>query len=106
MRYKFFVSDNKVVCVSSYAGKAVRGIAKCDPKDTFNVEAGKQLAQARCDFKIAEKRVKRSAERYDEAIKLLADVMAYKTRMENYKNESYREYMSLKDKLADLESSM
>lgn len=32
MRYRFYVTDNKVICVSSYAGKTVRGVAKCDPQ--------------------------------------------------------------------------
>ena len=103
MRYNYFVADNKVVCVSHYAGKAVRGIAKCDPKDEFNLDDGKDLAQARCDLKIADKRLKRSNDRYAEACALVEEAMAYKARMEDYQRESLDEYVVAKQKLVDLE---
>ena len=45
MRYFYNVSDNKVVCVSHYAGKAVRGIAKCDPVDNFVEDQGMRLRE-------------------------------------------------------------
>ena len=106
MRYNYYVTDSKVICVSSYAGKAVRGISKCDPKDTFNVEKGKDLAQTRCDFKISEKRLKRANQRYNEACDLVDEALAYKARMANYQDESLAEYQTLKKKLADLEASM
>lgn len=68
MRYRFY-TDNKtiVVCVSSYAGKTVRGVAKCDPRDVFDLEHGKALAQARCNHKIAEKRYANAQHKYQEA---------------------------------------
>lgn len=66
-RYKFFTSDSKVVAVSSFAKKPVKGIAKCDPHDTFSLEDGKRLAAARCDKKISEKRLKRAERKLAEA---------------------------------------
>ena len=47
-----------VVAVCHYAGRPVRGIAKCSPADDFDLEVGKELAKARCDLKIANKKVK------------------------------------------------
>ena len=47
MAYRYHVSDDnkKVICISSFAKKPVRGIAKCDTNyDEFDVETGKQLA--------------------------------------------------------------
>lgn len=66
-RYKFYKADNKIVCVSSFAKKAVRGIAKCAPNDDYDEEKGKRLAQLRCDAKIAQKRVDRAMEMVDKA---------------------------------------
>ena len=55
-RYKYYTNNKDVVvAVSSYAGKTVRGVAKCDPRDTFDIEKGKELAAARCNEKIAYK---------------------------------------------------
>lgn len=56
--YKFYKSDNKIIAISSFAGKTVKGVAKCDPEDTFSREFGEKLAAARCDKKVAFKRVK------------------------------------------------
>lgn len=71
-KYRFFIAekDNKpyqVIAVSTYAGKEVRGVAKCDPRDTFDLDFGKQLAAARCALKIAEKRKARATVEYRKA---------------------------------------
>lgn len=63
--YKYIVTNNKVIALSSYAGKTVRGVAKCHPNDVFDEEFGKKLAAARCNLKIAEKRHLRAKNRYD-----------------------------------------
>lgn len=106
MRYRYFVADTKVICVSSYAGKPVRGIAKCDPKDEFNLETGKGLARLRCDVKIAEKRARRSLERSAEASVLLEKAMAYQKRMRDYALESHQELDAIKKQLAEFESKV
>lgn len=61
MRYKFYTNKNEngttiTVCISHYAGKPVVGKAKCHADDVYDEEIGKQLAKARCDYKIARKR--------------------------------------------------
>ena len=71
-KYKFYQYKNNkggitVVAVSTYAGRTVKGYAKCDPADEFDLEKGKQLAAARCNLKIAQKRQMRAAEKYMEA---------------------------------------
>lgn len=71
-RYKFYDYKEKdgtpvVVCVSSYAGRPVKGRAKCSPHDTFDAGKGRQLAQARCDLLIAQKRQKRATMKMREA---------------------------------------
>lgn len=49
VKYKIFTnSANDVIAVSTYAGKTVKGIAKCDPRDTFDIDKGVEIAEARC----------------------------------------------------------
>ena len=55
-KYRYYVSGNKVNALSTYAGKCVRGVAKCAPEDKFNLEIGKQIAAAKCNEKVARKR--------------------------------------------------
>lgn len=74
--YTYIVCRNKetgeptgtVIAISRYAGKPVRGVAKCNPGDEFDIEFGKNLASARCNLKIAQKRNKRASEKYLEAV--------------------------------------
>ncbi len=106
MRYKFYVTDNMVVCVSSYAGKKVRGVAKCDPKDTFDLGDGKKLAQARCDYKIAKKRVLRARAKHAAATKALGDAREYQEKMQSYYDESFRDFVRLDEELKALEAKM
>lgn len=87
-RYKFYIADNKVIAVSSYAGKTVKGVAKCSPEDTFDVEKGKQLAAARCNAKIAEKREKRAWEKVSEAEEAVNKASEYYDKMRVYCNDS------------------
>lgn len=66
--YKYVViPGEKVIAISTYAGRTVKGIAKCHPNDTFDVEFGKKLAAARCNEKIAGKRLVRALNKYGQA---------------------------------------
>ena len=67
-KYTFYHIDNKIIAVSTYAGKTVKGIAKCSPEDDFNVETGKSLAAARCNAKVAVKRVKNAQKEWNKAV--------------------------------------
>ena len=67
MRYRYYNAGNKIICVSSYGGKKVRGIAKCSPEDTFNEEYGRNLAKLRCDEKVAMLRLAYANKKYCEA---------------------------------------
>lgn len=65
--YKIYTHNNEVIAVTSFARRPVRAVAKCDPRDTFNVEFGKALAVARCDVKVADKRLAAAKKRLDRA---------------------------------------
>lgn len=66
-KYHFYVGKNKIVAVSTYAGKSVRGVAKCDPRDEFDMEKGRALAAARCAERVATKRQARAKAEFNRA---------------------------------------
>lgn len=87
-KYKFISHNNEIIAISTYAGKTVKGIAKCSDKDTFDEQSGKSLAAARCNMKVANKRVKNAEVRLDQAIRNLYDAKQYYTKMVEYYNDS------------------
>lgn len=66
-KYRFFQNGNKVIAVSTYAGKTVRGVAICHENDKFDLEKGKEIAATRCAIRIADKRLANAERRIDEA---------------------------------------
>lgn len=87
-RYHFYVTKNQVIAVSTYGGKIVRGIAKCDPRDTSDIEKGKKIAAARCNLKVAQKRYSRASNKFAEAVVRQNDAADYLDRMTDYINDS------------------
>lgn len=91
-KYKFYVNDEKnptkVYAVSTYAGKTVRGTASCDPRDTFLLEGGKRLAAARCNEKIAKKRVDRAKKKLVEAGEQYEQAEHYYDQMRQYLDDA------------------
>lgn len=105
MKYIYNIAENKVVCVSHFAGRAVRGIAKCDTNcDTFDVESGKELSQARCDVKVAEKRAKRARQKVAEAVEAYEQAKKYLDKMHRYSNDAEAELNQAVLHLQDVES--
>ena len=86
--YRVYEAPNQVIAVSSFAGKTVRAIAKCNPADTYDFEKGASLACARCGVKIAEKRVKRAYNKVDEAKAQLDAAINHYTEMLKYQSDS------------------
>ena len=85
-KYKFYQFKNEnggltIVAASTYAGRTVKGYAKCDPRDEFDIEKGKKLAAARCNLKIAEKRKARAAYKYMESAREADKAAEYFDRM-------------------------
>lgn len=102
-RYKYYDDGkNGVICVSSYAGKKVRGVAKCDPTDTFDYEKGAALAKARVDVKIGEKKFKRSYECLMEAGEMLAMARDYFNDMVDYHSDASKELTRYNETLSEL----
>lgn len=97
--YKFILDNEenptKVIVLTKYAGRPVRGIAKCSPNDTFNETLGRDLAQLRCDLKVAKLRMKRAMVKYAEAAKEWNRADEHLADMEDYYFNSRAEYENL-----------
>ena len=86
--YRIYGAPNKVIAVSSFAGQTVRGVAKCNPADEFDPDKGAALAIARCEVKIAEKRVKRAYSKVDEAKAAVNAALEHLTEMLKYQSDA------------------
>ena len=107
-KYTYFVADKqkKVVAVSTYAGKIVRGVAKCDPRDEFSVEDGKKLAAARCTVKIAKKRNVNAIKQKQKAYNELVTKQNRLQKMNDYVADSQAALNAANKELAAIETSM
>ena len=107
-KYTYFVADKqkKVVAVSTYAGKIVRGVAKCDPRDEFSVEDGKKLAAARCAVKIAKKRNANANAQKKRAYNELVEKQRRLQKMNDYVVDSQAALNEANNELATIEASM
>ena len=88
-KYKFYFAGNKIIAVSTYAGKLVRGVSICHPEDDFDQETGMRLAAARCNEKVANKRYARAQSQYIKACKARDAAIAHVDAMKEYMNDSF-----------------
>lgn len=106
-RYRFYATPGpRVICVSSYAGRKVRGVAICDENDEYDLEKGKALAQARVDLEIARRRLKRANQKLDEAHTAYELAGAQVDAMQDYVDESVNEQFRAECNLKELLDQM
>lgn len=114
-KYRYVIHDGvdknhqpvkEVIAISTYAGRTVRGVAKCDPRDEYSVEAGKALAAARCELKVSEKRAERAKMKYDEAMAQMEAAKVYFAEMEHYLTDSMDALAEARCNLNELLSTM
>ena len=86
--YRFYSTADRVIAVSTYAGRIVRGVAICAENDQFSIEIGKKLAAARCNAKIAHKRRNRAERKFKEAVDAMKAAEAQLAKMTHYFNDS------------------
>lgn len=91
-KYRFYTNGNRVIAVSTYCGKTVRGVAVCHPDDNFDIEIGKRIAAARCNEKIAEKRLARASNKANEAGLDVIRAQQHQKEMQAYYNDAYIAY--------------
>ena len=88
-KYKYYTYTEKngtkvVVAVATYAGRTVKGYAKCNPNDTYDEEAGKKLAAARCQERVSKKRKQHATRKFLEAAKLADEAHNYFMKMRQF----------------------
>lgn len=106
-RYRYYKGkDNKIVAVSSYAGKTVKGVAKCDPRDEYDESSGKKLAALRCNLKVATKREARAKKMVIEAQKELNAAQARYDKMSKYFKDAYMKKAIAEHDLTSFESTL
>ena len=109
-KYKVYTYSDKetgakiIAAVSTYAGKTVKAYAKCDPRDSYDEAAGKKLAAARCNAKIAVKRQARAVRKVAEA--QLQAAKDYLEKMKRYAADAHVEEDIARAELFDLEETM
>lgn len=103
-KYKFYVNpkEKKVYAVSSYCGRKVCGTATCAPDDEFDLEKGKKLAAARCNLKVAEKRLRRAARKHNESGLILQEVRRINQDMQAYHADASKAFDEACDELSHL----
>lgn len=109
-KYKYYTYEkngsNVIVAISTYAGKTVKGYAKCDPSDTYNFEKGKELAAARCAEKISLKREARAARKLAEAERALASAQAFYDKMLYYSQDAWQDVQDAATRIADIVNTL
>lgn len=104
-KYKIDEEHKTIVAMSTFAGRTVAGVARCADSDTFDIEAGKRLAAARCNLKIAEKRMKYAELCHATAVEALEHWKAEEAKMAVYDNDAAKAYLQAVTSLADTEAT-
>ena len=102
--YTYRRADGAMVvkAVSTYAGINIFGKAVCHPNDKFDLEKGKELAAARCNEKVAEKRLRRAQKKRNEAADIQHRAMRKYDDMVAYENDALEETFEARKKVKEL----
>ena len=104
-KYHFYrnTANGTIVCTTTYKGKMVRGIAKCNPEDNFDINLGKKLAYVRCKQKFAKKKLKHARKAYNEALFVEAKARHNLAKATDFVNDSDCLLKLATDELARIE---
>lgn len=104
--YTYSVNGNTVYCITHYAGRPVRGTSKCDPSDEFNLEDGKKLSKARCNVKVAKKKLKMKQEKAKRALSELQIAIKNAEHAQKYQQEAMLFLQDAENTLAEIEAKL
>lgn len=82
----------EVVAISTFAKKTVKGVAKCNPNDEYYFTDGMVIAAARCNEKIAKKRLDRAHKKYLEALDACVEAQMHFIKMSKYFRDADKAY--------------
>lgn len=102
--YKFYVDEKnrKVIAVSTYAGRYVKGVAVAHPGDTFDLELGKKIAAARCNMKVAKKRLARANQKLLKIDLEMQKLEAERRKTAIYQADAYKAALDAEYDLCDV----
>ena len=103
--YKFVHLRDRVIAISTYAGKIVKADAMCHPEDEFDGEFGEKLAKARRSVKVSKKRLARAKRKYKEAIRQAEDAIRHREKMALYVIDSEKALADAKSEVEILVGS-
>lgn len=95
-----------VLAITRYAGKFVKGVAKCMSTDPFDLEVGKKLAAARCDFKVCHKRLGRARDKKHEINLEIEKLSTKYTAAHKYYTDALNAAMESVNTLKDIQNSL
>ena len=107
-KYQFYhnIDAGTVVCTTMYKGQIVRGVAKCNPEDDFNLEIGKMLAYLRCKQKFAWKKLKHASEVYTEANNIVEKAEKNRDKVLTFVTDADCQYTMAADNLWEFERKL
>lgn len=87
----YYYHDTDVIATTTYCGKSVRAVAKCNPEDEYDRQFGEALALARLNLKVAKKRRARSYEKMYAAADAHREALDFYYEMRNYNDAAIQE---------------
>lgn len=107
-KYHFYHTANNrtVVCTTLYKGQIIRGVAKCNQEDEFDLEFGKDYAYLRCRQKFMLKKLKRAKKTKDEAIISVARANNNLWKANEFVGDVEIQLENVNRELADFESKL
>ena len=101
-KYTFIHLKDRILAISTYAGRTVKGSAKCAPGDTFDPSVGESIAAARCNVKVSKRRVRNAERKLKEALQLQYEANARVAKMQEYLVDSQASVITAENELAEL----
>jgi hypothetical protein len=98
-KYKYYKEGTTIHAVSTYAGKVVKGSARLDPRDEYDEEFGKNLAAAKCNLKVARRRVKSLKSTLEELNTLVYEIQQEADKVSLLYDEACIDLISAKESL-------
>lgn len=87
----YYYHDTDVIATTTYCGKPVRAVAKCNPEDEYDRQFGEALALARLNLKVAKKRRARSFDKMYAAAEALRKAQDFYKEMCGYNAAAIQE---------------
>lgn len=107
-KYHFYYheANRTIVCTTMYKGQMVRGIAKCNPEDTMDIETGKKLSYLRCYEKYSRKKAQRARKAYNEAVIAKAIMDNKFGKATDFVNDADNQLLIAKNMLLEVEQKL